>query len=84
MNAASLHKKLILQALCERRGMTVKRDALFAEVNFSADPVITETVFDLLLQELERGQRVTLIPNPDTGAIRVGITANGVAALSEM
>ncbi len=84
MNTAALHKKLILQALVERRGMTVKRDALFAEVNFSADPVVTETVFDLLLKELERDKRITLVPNPDTGALRVGITANGVAALSEM
>ena len=84
MNTAALHKKLILQALLEQRGMTVKRDALFAQVNFSADPVCTETEFDALLAELEHGKRVTLVRNADTQMLRVGITANGVAALSEM
>lgn len=79
-----LHAKLTLQTLAEHHGVTVKRDALFAQVNFSADPVVTETEFDLLCAELERKKLITRVANPVTGGLRIGITANGVAALSEM
>lgn len=83
MNTA-ITKKLILTALMECRGNTIKEGALLDRVNFDADPPVTRTDFAPLLQQLESAGRITIVSNPDGGPRRIGITANGVAALSEM
>lgn len=84
MNRDAIRKKLILAALLECRGNTMKETALLNRVNFDADPPVTRTEFDALMGQLERDGRITRVSNPDTMQLRAGITADGVAALSEM
>lgn len=80
----AIRKKLILEALLACRGNTIKESALLDQVNFDADPPVTRTDFEPLLAQLEKSGRITRVSNPDGGQHRAGITANGVAALSEM
>lgn len=77
-------KKTILTELAASRGLLVKRDALLALINFSADPVCLESEYSLVLADLERNGRITVVRNEDTGQLKLRITDNGLAALADM